>query len=118
MVLPLGDVEKTRIVPIATYVLIALNVAMYLVELGPRRGAVVAQVGEDDVEARRQGVRDPDPVAAGAQEAVQADDRRALPLAALREPERRQRLLSRLGVRGRGALLHRLVLPLVDVVAG
>lgn len=33
MVLPLGDVEKTRIVPIATYVLIALNVAMYLVEL-------------------------------------------------------------------------------------
>ena len=32
MVLPLGDVEKTRIVPIATYVLIALNVAMYFVE--------------------------------------------------------------------------------------
>ncbi len=33
MVLPLGDVEKTRIVPVATYVLIALNVAMYCVEL-------------------------------------------------------------------------------------
>lgn len=32
MVLPLGDVEKTRIVPVATYVLIVLNVAMYLVE--------------------------------------------------------------------------------------
>lgn len=32
MVLPLGDIEKTRIVPIATYVLIALNVAMYAVE--------------------------------------------------------------------------------------
>ena len=32
MVLPLGDVEKTRIVPIATYVLIALNVAMFFVE--------------------------------------------------------------------------------------
>ncbi len=33
MVLPLGDVERTRIVPVATYVLIALNVAMYFVEL-------------------------------------------------------------------------------------
>ena len=33
MVLPLGDVEKTRIVPIATWVLIALNLAMYVVEL-------------------------------------------------------------------------------------
>ena len=32
MVLPLGDLEKTRIVPIATYVLIAVNVAMYLVQ--------------------------------------------------------------------------------------
>ncbi len=32
MVLPLGDIEKTRIVPIATYVLIALNVAMFFVE--------------------------------------------------------------------------------------
>ena len=32
MVLPLGDLERTRIVPIATYVLIALNIAMYLVE--------------------------------------------------------------------------------------
>ena len=32
MVLPLGDLERTRIVPIATYVLIALNVAMYAVE--------------------------------------------------------------------------------------
>ena len=32
MVLPLGDVEKTRIVPVATWVLIALNVAMYAVE--------------------------------------------------------------------------------------
>ncbi len=33
MVLPLGDIEKTRIVPVATYVLIALNLAMYIVEL-------------------------------------------------------------------------------------
>ena len=32
MVLPLGDLERTRIVPIATYILIALNVVMYLVE--------------------------------------------------------------------------------------
>jgi membrane associated rhomboid family serine protease len=33
MVLPLGDVEKTRIVPIATYALIALNVVAYLLQL-------------------------------------------------------------------------------------
>jgi membrane associated rhomboid family serine protease len=33
MVLPLGDVEKTRIVPIATYLLIAVNIAMFCVEL-------------------------------------------------------------------------------------
>ncbi len=33
MVLPLGDVERTRIVPVATWVLMALNVAMYMVEL-------------------------------------------------------------------------------------
>ena len=33
MVLPLGDLEKTRIVPVATYALIALNVAMYLVQV-------------------------------------------------------------------------------------
>jgi membrane associated rhomboid family serine protease len=32
MVLPLGDLEKTRIVPFATYVLIALNVVMYCVQ--------------------------------------------------------------------------------------
>jgi membrane associated rhomboid family serine protease len=32
MVLPLGDLEKTRIVPIATYTLIALNIVMYLVQ--------------------------------------------------------------------------------------
>jgi membrane associated rhomboid family serine protease len=32
MVLPLGDLEKTRIVPLATYTLIALNVVMYLVQ--------------------------------------------------------------------------------------
>jgi membrane associated rhomboid family serine protease len=32
MVLPLGDVEKTRIVPWATYVLIALNVVMYVAQ--------------------------------------------------------------------------------------
>ena len=34
MVLPLGDLEKTRIIPLATYTLIALNVVMYLVQLG------------------------------------------------------------------------------------
>lgn len=33
MVLPLGDLEKTRIVPFATYVLIALNVVMYAVQV-------------------------------------------------------------------------------------
>jgi membrane associated rhomboid family serine protease len=33
MVLPLGDLEKTRIVPLATYALIALNIVMYVVEL-------------------------------------------------------------------------------------
>lgn len=33
MVLPLGDLEKTRIVPVATYALIALNVVMFLVQL-------------------------------------------------------------------------------------
>jgi membrane associated rhomboid family serine protease len=32
MVLPLGDVEKTRITPVATYVLIALNILMYAVQ--------------------------------------------------------------------------------------
>ncbi len=32
MVLPLGDLEKTTIVPIATYALIALNVVMFLVQ--------------------------------------------------------------------------------------
>ena len=37
MVLPLGDLEKTRIVPIVTYALIALNVVMYLVQR-ERRG--------------------------------------------------------------------------------
>ena len=38
MLLPLGDVERTRIVPVATYALIAINVVMYLVELeqGPQ----------------------------------------------------------------------------------
>src|SRR5437763_581320 len=33
MVLPLGDLAKTRIVPLATYVLIALNVVTYLYQL-------------------------------------------------------------------------------------
>ncbi len=33
MVLPLGDVEKTRIVPIATYLLILVNIALFFVEL-------------------------------------------------------------------------------------
>jgi membrane associated rhomboid family serine protease len=33
MVLPLGDLARTRIVPLATYVLIALNVVIYLVQL-------------------------------------------------------------------------------------
>ncbi|MHC5538560.1 rhomboid family intramembrane serine protease [Singulisphaera rosea] len=33
MVLPLGDLEKTRIVPFATYALIALNVVMFLFQL-------------------------------------------------------------------------------------
>jgi membrane associated rhomboid family serine protease len=32
MVLPLGDLEKTRIVPVVTYVLIALNVVMFVVQ--------------------------------------------------------------------------------------
>ena len=33
MVLPLGDLEKTRIVPVATYALITLNIVMFLVQL-------------------------------------------------------------------------------------
>ncbi len=33
MVLPLGDLEKTRIVPFVTYALIAINIVMYLYEL-------------------------------------------------------------------------------------
>ncbi len=33
MVLPLGDREKTRIVPVATYALITLNIVMFLVQL-------------------------------------------------------------------------------------
>jgi membrane associated rhomboid family serine protease len=33
MVLPLGDLEKTRIIPLATYTLIALNVVVYLIQL-------------------------------------------------------------------------------------
>ena len=33
MVMPLGDLERTRITPYATYVLIALNVIVYLVQL-------------------------------------------------------------------------------------
>jgi membrane associated rhomboid family serine protease len=32
MVIPLGDLEKTRIVPLVTYALIALNVVMYIVQ--------------------------------------------------------------------------------------
>ena len=32
MVLPLGDVERTRIVPLATYLLIALNVAIFVLQ--------------------------------------------------------------------------------------
>ena len=37
MVLPLGDLDKTRIVPFVTYGLIALNVVMYLVQLNQGR---------------------------------------------------------------------------------
>ncbi len=33
MVLPLGDAERTRIVPVVTYTLIALNVLLYLVQV-------------------------------------------------------------------------------------
>ncbi len=33
MVMPLGDMERTRILPIATYVLIAMNVAGYFLEV-------------------------------------------------------------------------------------
>src|SRR5438270_14041919 len=42
MVLPLGDVEKPRIVPFATYVLIAINVVMYVVQLQEGRQFTVA----------------------------------------------------------------------------
>lgn len=38
MVLPLGDVEKTRIVPWVTYILIALNVVVYVAELADSSG--------------------------------------------------------------------------------
>lgn len=33
MVLPLGDLQRTRIIPVVTYAIIALNVVMYLVTL-------------------------------------------------------------------------------------
>jgi len=42
MVLPLGDLEKTRIVPWATYVLIALNVVAYLAQRADRSGDLTA----------------------------------------------------------------------------
>jgi membrane associated rhomboid family serine protease len=42
MVLPLGDIEKTQIVPIATYVLIALNVVIYLYQQGQDESFTVA----------------------------------------------------------------------------
>jgi membrane associated rhomboid family serine protease len=42
MVLPLGDLEKTQIVPIATYVLIALNVTGYLYQRGQPEEFTVA----------------------------------------------------------------------------
>ena len=32
MVLPLGDLQRTRIVPVVTYILIALNVTVFLVQ--------------------------------------------------------------------------------------
>lgn len=34
MVLPIGDTERTRIVPVVTYALIAINVIVYLYQLG------------------------------------------------------------------------------------
>jgi membrane associated rhomboid family serine protease len=42
MVFPLGDVQQTRIVPIATYALIALNVLTYLVQLDQGEAFTVA----------------------------------------------------------------------------
>ncbi len=33
MVFPLGDLQRTRIVPVVTYAMIAINVAVFLVEL-------------------------------------------------------------------------------------
>src|ERR1019366_3776387 len=43
MVLPLGDLEKTRIVPWATYVLIALNVVVFVAQkLDPTGDLTVA----------------------------------------------------------------------------
>ena len=42
MVLPLGDLEKTRIIPLATYTLIALNVVMYLLQLDRGDGFTTA----------------------------------------------------------------------------
>src|SRR3954471_3493218 len=42
MVFPLGDLEKTQIVPIATYVLIALNVVCYLYQQGQDESFTVA----------------------------------------------------------------------------
>ena len=32
MVLPLGDLQRTRIVPVVTYALIAINVAVFVVQ--------------------------------------------------------------------------------------
>src|SRR4051812_12828587 len=42
MVLPLGDLARTRIVPLGTYALIALNVVVYLIQLDHGQAFTIA----------------------------------------------------------------------------
>ena len=46
MVLPLGDLQRTRIVPVVTYFLIALNVTVFLVQ--QERGEEFSRALRDD----------------------------------------------------------------------
>jgi membrane associated rhomboid family serine protease len=64
MVLPLGDLEKTRIVPLATYGLIALNIVMYIVQVDQGRAFEVAYAATPYEIAHNVDLTQPIPVAA------------------------------------------------------
>ena len=59
MVLPLGDLEKTRIVPLATYFLIALNVVMYLLQREKGDEFTAAYAATPYEITHREDIRDP-----------------------------------------------------------